>query len=252
MNLQIKNRLKRMLYPLRKKLGNFSVNERETIFSKAGSFIAGNKVEGDYLEFGVYSGQSFSLAYRLIKNSFIESFSPSIWNSEEDCKERKELWNKMRFIAFDSFQGLPAPKGLDKLSSDFTEGKYANTRNNFMKNITASGVPIEKVKIIPGWFKDSLNQETIRKEGLKNAAIIHIDSDLYESAVLILEFIKPILVDGTIIIFDDWFMFRGNPALGEQKAFYEWLESNREWTAAQYHKEGVWRNSFILNKRIPE
>ncbi len=250
MNLQGKNFFKRILYPLRKKFGEFIINERETIFSKAGSFISGNKIEGDYLEFGVYSGQSFSLAYRLIKNSFEESFSPSIWNSEEDRKVRKELWDKMKFVAFDSFEGLPAPQDTDKLSADFTEGKYANTKEGFLKNISASGVPSDKVKVVSGWFKDSLNDETIKREGLKHAAIVHIDSDLYESAILVLNFIKPLLVDGTIIIFDDWYTFRGNPALGEQKAFNEWLKANPNWTATQYQKEGVWRNSFIMNKKM--
>ncbi|RMF96763.1 MAG: hypothetical protein D6734_03280 [Candidatus Schekmanbacteria bacterium] len=249
MDLQAKNWLKRILYPFRKKLGEFVINEKDTIFSKAGSFIAGNKIEGDYLEFGVYSGQSFSLAYNLIRNSFLESFTPSIWNSEEDCEERKKLWNKMKFIAFDSFEGLPTPKGIDKLSADFKEGKYSNTKENFLKNIKASGVPLDKVKVVEGWFEDTLTDETREKENIKSASIVHIDSDLYESAVLVLKFIKPLLRDGTIIIFDDWFTFRGNPALGEQRAFFEWLKENQDWTATQYQKEGVWRNSFIMNKK---
>lgn len=75
-------------------------------------------------------------------------------------------------------------------------------------------------------------------------------SYLFESAKLVLNFIRPLLVDGTIIIFDDWYTFKGNPNLGEQHAFKEWLDNNPGWIATQYHKEGVWCNSFILNKNI--
>lgn len=39
-----------------------------------------------------------------------------------------------------------------------------------------------------------------------------------------LEFVTDLLVDGTILIFDDWFLFRGRSDRGEQRAFAEWKE----------------------------
>jgi hypothetical protein len=111
-------------------------------------------------------------------------------------------------------------------------------------------VPLNRVEIVSGWFNETLNEETLRKYRLKHAAIVHIDSDLYESAKLALTFLKPLLVDGTIIIFDNWYNFKGNPNLGEQRAFKEWLDENPNWIATQYQKEGVWRNSFILNNKL--
>lgn len=78
-------------------------------------------------------------------------------------------------------------------------------------------------------------------------SIIHVDCDLYSSAKTVLEFVKPLLVDGTIIIFDDWYCFRGNPNLGEQRAFNEWRATMPDWSFTQYQKEGPWRNSFIAH-----
>ena len=250
MNFILKKRLKSLLYPLRKGIARFILDETDTIFYKSGSLIASDKIKGDYLEFGVYSGASFSSAFNTVKNAFESLWNPSEWNTEKDCLERRKIWAEMRFFAFDSFQGLPKPTGIDSLSNDFTEGKYSNSEDNFKNYIASMGVPLDRVKIISGWFNEILNDKTIKKYDLKHASIIHIDSDLYESAKAVLNFIKPLLVDGTVIIFDDWYHFKGNPDLGEQKAFKDWLDANPEWIATQYQKEGPWRNSFILNPAV--
>ncbi|MBW1699628.1 MAG: class I SAM-dependent methyltransferase [Deltaproteobacteria bacterium] len=251
MNLSIKKIIKRLLYFLRIRMGRFIIiDDDDPLFRKAGDFIAADKIEGDYLEFGVYSGTTFVSAFFSIQNAYRFSFSPSEWNTAQDCIERRKLWKKMRFFAFDSFRGLPKPTGIDLLSKDFVEGKFSNSENNFKKYITSAGVPLNRVRIISGWFNETLNKDTINKYNLKHAAIVHIDSDLYESAKSVLEFIKPLLVDGTVIIFDDWFSFKGNPNLGEQRAFREWLDENPNWIATQYQKANTWRNSFIMNKNI--
>jgi hypothetical protein len=119
-----------------------------------------------------------------------------------------------------------------------------------MNYITSKGVPLNRVVVVSGWFGETLNESAIKTHKIKHAAIVNIDSDLYESAKLVLNFIRPLLVDGTIIIFDDWYNFRGNPYLGEQRAFKEWLDENPDLIATQYQKEGVFRNSFIMNRII--
>lgn len=176
-----------------------------------------------------------------------DASTPGTWNTERDCAERRALWEKMRFIAFDSFQGLPAPTGLDSSSRDFVEQKYACSEDEFKKNISSHGVPLNRVITIPGWFKETLSSD-IRRYGIKRAAIVHIDCDLYESAKAVLNVIEPIVVDGTIIIFDDWYNFRGNPGFGEQRACREWLELHQGIRLTQYQKEGPWRNSFIVHR----
>lgn len=117
-----------------------------------------------------------------------------------------------------------------------------------MKYIKGEGIQEGRVEIIQGWFEETLNNKTIGKYNLNHAAIVHIDSDLYESAKTVLDFIGPLLVDGSIIIFDNWFTYNGNPNFGEQKAFREWSDFQTDWNISEYQKEGPWRNSFILNK----
>ncbi|MDQ3475291.1 MAG: class I SAM-dependent methyltransferase, partial [Actinomycetota bacterium] len=40
-------------------------------------------------------------------------------------------------------------------------------------------------------------------------AIAHIDSDLYSSAVFVLQQLRPRMVDGTVIVFDEFYNYPG-------------------------------------------
>ena len=98
-------------------------------------------------------------------------------------------------------------------------------------------------------FFGTLNNETKQKLPIKSAAIVFIDCDLYASTVPVLNFISDYLEDGAILIFDDWFCFKGSPERGEQKAFHEWLKNNPQFKAVEYHKFNWRGNSFIINKQ---
>lgn len=222
----------------------------QTIIYKAAHIIAAEKVEGDYLEFGVYAGGSFIYAYHVIEKIFEPRQRPGFAErSEADGVEIKRIWENMRFFAFDSFQGLPEPEGVDRESRDFARGKYTCAEDTFRANLARAGVPLQKVVPVRGLFEQTCTEETIRKYGMRKASIIHVDCDLYASAKTALDFVKPLLTDGTVIIFDDWFCFRGNPNLGEQRAFNEWTATMPDWSFTEYQKEGPWSNSFIASRR---
>ena len=199
----------------------------ENMLRNAMHFASRSKMNGDYLEFGVEAGNSFISAYHLAKKAGLSS---------------------MRLYAFDSFQGLPRTRGIDREFQQFREGDHACTVDYFKKNLSKGGVDLAQVRIIPGWYSDTLNEETKEKLGIESAAVILVDCDLYKSTVPVLDFVTPLLVDGAILIFDDWFLFRGKPDRGEQRAFREWLERNREIEAIQFHKYGWHGNSFIIHK----
>jgi len=64
-----------------------------------------------------------------------------------------------------------------------------------------------------------------------------------------LEGVAPILANGALVLFDDWFMYRGDPKEGEARALAEFLERHPEWQAIHYQAYSVFCNSFILRKR---
>jgi hypothetical protein len=65
----MKQTLKRVLYPVRRLAARF-VNVNDTIIVKTANIIAAERVEGDYLEFGVFAGNSFLQSYHVIKSVF--------------------------------------------------------------------------------------------------------------------------------------------------------------------------------------
>ncbi len=201
---------------------------QEEVLSAAMNFAMWSEVEGDYLEFGVYEGRRLSFAFYLAQRNNNKS---------------------MRFCAFDSFEGLPPISGVDfEGYQQFSQGEYSCDRRRFDDSISKNGVDVDKVEVVEGWYRDTLNDETKQRLGIKAAAIVWIDCDLYESTVPVLDFITDYVQDGTVVIFDDWFCFRGDPNRGEQRAFREWLARNPKVTATEFHKFSWHGNSFILHR----
>jgi len=187
-------------------------NKDSIYFEKAFNRINSANLEGDYLEFGVYRGSSFTTSFMLAK---------------------KKKLSRMRFFAFDSFSGLPEGEG-----GIWEAGMYCCSRKRFTSFIHKTGVDLKKVIIIEGLYSDTLNEETKSLYQLRKAAIIHVDCDLYSSTVTVLSFIESLLSTGTIIIFDDWNCFSGDDNHGEKKAFNEWhlKKSFREFYSTKQSK----------------
>jgi len=251
MQYKINKVLRNILYPFRKlaaKFVNINQNQNDTILFKAACLTTAAAVEGDYFEFGVYKGNTFIQAYKLIMDRFDKECQDTNVPSEI-LAPIKSNYKDIRFFAFDSFAGLPELKNLDKQSFNaFYKSKYTCTLNDFRNNLTEANVLLDKVVMVEGFFADTCNEKTISKYNIKNASIVYIDCDLYESTKQVLSFIKPLLVDGTVIIFDDWYFFRGNPNYGQQRAFNEWKTTMKGWTFTEFQKESVYANSFIANK----
>ena len=157
------------------------------IYHKIFEYSKNAQIEGDYLEFGVEYGNTFIIAYHTARKLNLKS---------------------MNFFAFDSFQGLPEIRGIDAEVRHFEEGTFATEKQVFLRRLKQNKVDINKVYTVPGWFNETLTNDTKKKLIIKKASVIMVDCDLYESTVPVLDFIVDYLQDGTIIIFDDWFCFK--------------------------------------------
>jgi len=209
----------------------------------AAAFAAWNQIEGDYLEFGVFQGDSFATAYRAIQTE--QGRRSAFFDNSPGSGQAVQT--HQRCFAFDSFSGLP--EGPAARQADYVPGAYACTQDKFTTNIVKYGVDLKDVVIVPGFYNKTLTSETKEKHGLQRAAIVMIDCDLYESTVPVLEFLTDVVVQGTIIIFHDWFRFRGSPNCGEQRACREWLERNPHLELVEFWREGPQTVSFLVNMR---
>ena len=196
---------------------------RSGMLATAFRFAAANGVEGDYLEFGTYRGATFRLAYR---------------------HATRLLDRPLRFRLFDSFQGLPHAAEL----GGWKAGDYAASLDEVRAAAREEGIPDDVWQAIPGFYSETLTPELARKladEGTR-AAVAWIDCDLYESARDVLSFLTPLAVTGTLLCFDDYYAFRGDPAQGEQRALHGWLDANPSLDAVPYLNFGWHGKSFIV------
>ena len=182
---------------------------RWDVIDKIADYLVGAELGGDYFEFGVFEGRTFSYAYSIMA----------------------PLFPKMQFVAFDSFQGLPEPGGIDtvnEFSSSFYKGQFPCSKKRFLQNLKTSNsqIDLSRVRTVEGWFNDSLREDNPDLSGLSTVSAAWIDCDLYESTILVLDFLTPSLKVGSVILFDDWRCFRNLEDYGEQKACSEWLERN--------------------------
>jgi O-methyltransferase len=207
----------------------------------AASFVAWNQIEGDYLEFGVYRGDSFAAAYHALMRHR-DSVSPSDVDSQEFKKWKAAL---PRLFAFDSFEGLPSGPGARQL--DYCPGAYGCSEAEFKSNIAKARVDLDRVVTVAGFYDRTLGPETKKQHRLTKAAVVMIDCDLYESTVPVLDFITDLVGQGTVIIFHDWFRFKGSPDYGEQKACREWLARNPHLELIEHWRQGPQAVSFLVN-----
>lgn len=188
-------------------------------------------IVGDYLEFGLYQGQSFSHAYYEMKRLKITNM---------------HLWG------FDSFSGFPETDDidLDGLYTDavkpyFKKGFLCCPKTEVMQNLKALGIDLSQISLVEGYYDRTLVPENRKKLKINNAAIVLIDSDLYKSCKLVLSFILPLLQKGTVLLFDDWNLYN-KPERGEEKAFSEFLRDNRNIKVERYKSFGWHGQSFIV------
>jgi hypothetical protein len=243
-NRQILNTLRKSLIgspPISKqRLSYLTCDPRYPFFRQCIDFINYEKISGDILEFGVFTGRTLAAFTNLLRTQHA-------WSFEEK-----------RVIGFDWFQGLSRqtePHSRWNLESCTTNHEPDNPVASINEPVSREvverlfryldiGLPILEI----GDFEDTI-PSALSGGKVTKAAIIHIDCDLYESTASVLRNVASIIQDGTIILFDDWFHYKGNKSKGESRAFSEFLEQqSHALTAQPYHTYGTFCKSFIMSR----
>lgn len=201
------------------------------MLAQAFEFAKINGVKGDYFEFGVWRGKTFAYARTMA---------------------RRYRASPIKFRAFDSFAGLP-PVDRNVRHEVWAEGQFACSKPEFEQILAAKGFQPDEYALVEGFYDQSLNAALVgrlNEAGVK-AAIVYIDCDLYESTVPVLRFIRHFLQDGTIVCFDDYYNYRGQPGHGEQKALAEFLQDNPAIRLSPYMAYSPLGQSFICSLDKP-
>ena len=134
------------------------------------AFLQTAELGGEIWELGVYRGGSALYLKRLMSGLRIDT----------------------TLRLFDSFEGLPAPAGIDK----HREGEFGDTSLAEVRNLVGSEPHIDYRK---GWIPHTF-------DGLGDVPIrfAHIDLDLYQPILDATDFVYQRLVPGGIIVYDDY------------------------------------------------
>ena len=194
--------------------------DRQGAFHMAWGHIYNNHMRGDYVEFGVYRGDSLQLSY-LELQKFVR------WNSSQLTSDegwRRKLSKEYSdylptFFGLDTFIGMPKNS---EGANEYASGTFETSIKDVEKKLLAN-IPSRQLKLIVGDFT-SLDGELAQLD--KPIAIVNIDSDLYESAKSALAIVRERLQVGTVILFDEFHAFNADPSRGERRALTEWLEGN--------------------------
>jgi len=154
------------------------------------NYIFNKKIEGDFVECGVWRGGNLIL-YNLLN-------------------EKKNL--NRNIYGFDTFEGMPLPGKFD-LKNDgrsavdlyyqrtkSNDGWCKSTLDEVEKNISKE-CPDHNINLIKGKVEDTL---LIEKNIPKKISILRLDTDFYESTKIELEVLFPRLETGGVLIIDDY------------------------------------------------
>lgn len=204
----------------------FRERARKHVFMSIAVFCQHNRpINGYYFEFGCHAARTMRLAY--------------------DAFGALYDWT---YVAFDSFCGLPEPEGDDRMDI-FRKGNLATSEEEFTRRVLEHGMPREKLVTVAGFFEESLTPGLRERLLPTKAAVVFIDCDFYASTVPVLDFVKDFLQRGTVIVFDDWFCFHGDPGKGERRAFAEFRARNENLVFEEYIQTSEAKAFIYLGER---
>lgn len=188
------------------------------------SILGRSRAQGDYLEFGVYRGDSLAAAWRGAVAGGLDG---------------------MRFIGFDSFEGLPVQQ-RDHESGRWAPGAMAVGEEAVRRHLAELGVDLGRVTLVPGFYDRVLDDALRSRLGLERAAVVYLDCDLYDSTLTALRWVTPLLTTGTLLAVDDWFTFRAQPGAGARGAVMEWLRDGHGLSLVPFRSAGLNFEAFLV------
>jgi O-methyltransferase len=139
-------------------------------------------VPGDLIETGAWRG-----GVTIFMRAILEAYGDT----------ERQVW------VADSFQGLPKPDPerwpAEAGDEHWTVDQLAVPLEEVQANFARYGLLDERVRFLPGWFKDSLPAAPIER-----LAVLRLDGDMYGSTMEALEALYPRLSPGGYVIVDDY------------------------------------------------
>jgi hypothetical protein len=186
-----------------------TMTSKERIYGliEAVKYISKHKIEGDFVECGVWKGGSMMAIARTLLSLGEASRKLLLYDTFEGMSEpgKEDV----------DFKNLDAKRQLEKSDKNSHVWAYSPLEN-VQKNIASTKYPQNKILYIKGKVEDTI-PATLPDE----IALLRLDTDWYESTKHELIHLFPRLQKGGVLIIDDYGFWKG-----ARKAVDEYLEEN--------------------------
>ncbi len=159
---------------------NYSTWQTIELTNQCAKDVIKRNIKGCFVECGVATGNNLAAMCIEGRHGYgFDSFQGIPWASEKDTQQ-PGIGEKI-----EGKDGLLESSGITVHSKD-------QVHNNFAK------WGITNYTLIEGWFQNTVH---LFKEDI---AVLRLDGDLYESTMVCLDHLYPLLQPGGILIIDDW------------------------------------------------
>lgn len=171
--------------------------ERMYALYNAVRYVINNKIEGDFVECGVWRGGSSMMIALTLLSLKVEDRKILLYDTFEGMSEPTE--NDVDFKGSDA-DNLLKQNVQNKENSVWCLADLQDVQNNM--NLTK--YPFENIQFIKGKV-----EETIPKSISDKIALLRLDTDWYESTAHELKYLYPILTNKGVLIIDDYGHWEG-------------------------------------------
>lgn len=212
----------RELYSLHRRDSEYQ--DRRSFFQKVFRALSFNGIDGDYVEFGCWTGKTFHMAYRESRKF------------EKSC----HLW------AFDSFCGLPPQSLPEDQHPVWIEGHMKTSLAEFTEICRRNGIPRSEYSVVPGFYSDTIGGHGPAPARLpENICLAYIDCDLYSSTRTVLDFLCTRMKHGMVLALDDYYNWSSNALAGERRALLDFMAGQERFRLLPYIQFGWHGMSFV-------
>lgn len=201
-------------------------------FLRCFEFIASNQVQGDVLEFGTYRGFTARIIASLLR----------------------QVDSRAHLYLFDSFEGLPELRSeVDRRSYESAETRVwfkgqmelPTGIEDRISGVLSSILSPQRVHVVKGFFEATVPDRLPSTQ----AALVHLDCDLYESTRLVLTHLmaRDLLQDGTVLAFDDFNCGRASPRLGQRRALTDVFGAQSRFGYSSFFPYGWHGHAFFVH-----
>ncbi len=184
-------------YPLYLQCKPYTMTKVERMYAlyKAVEYVAVNKIEGDFVECGVWRGGSSMMIALTLQKYGITDKAIYMYDTYEGMSQPTE--NDV------DFKGNKAARLLKINTIDKDIWCYA-TLDEVKNNMKSTKYPMQNIKFIVGKV-----EETIPNEIPKRISLLRLDTDWYESTNHEMNHLFPLLSKTGVLILDDYGHWQG-------------------------------------------